>query len=235
MIYASPGASFEATFNFGETGLVGTLGVAIMDGDTATVARTTSGINEIAATGVYVFTGTAPSTAGQYVLLADDGAATPFYVSDDLTVTQTGRAPDTGVFATYADVATRMGVTLTSAQQAQATAVIAMVEDLIAEAVYKDSDWAAALDPVPATLTNICVEKAILSLANPKGLESETETLGAYSHTERFNTKESIAAMGIFLNAADRAKARRAVYGSNVSTVRTATVLEEYLEDALGS
>ena len=128
-----------------------------------------------------------------------------------------------------------MGVTLTTAQQAQATAVIAMVEDLIAEAVYQDTTWAAALTPIPATLTNICVEKAILSLANPKGLESETETLGAYSHTERFNTKESIAAMGIFLNAADRAKARRAVYGSNVSTVRTATVLEEYLEDALGS
>lgn len=124
-----------------------------------------------------------------------------------------------------------MGITLTSAQQAQATAVIAMVEDLIAEAVYQDSDWADELDPIPATLKNICVEKAILSLANPKGLESETETLGAYSHTERFNTKESFAAMGVFLNAADRAKARRAVYGANVTTVRVPTVLEEFLED----
>lgn len=138
-------------------------------------------------------------------------------------------------FATYSDVATRMGVTLTSAQQAQATAVIAMVEDLIAEAVYQDSDWADELDPIPATLTNICVEKAILSLANPKGLESETETLGAYSHTERFNTKEAIASMGIALNAAERAKARRAVYGSNVTTTRTPTTTEEYLEDLVGS
>lgn len=127
-----------------------------------------------------------------------------------------------------------MGVTLTSAQQAQATAVIAMVEDLIAEAAYEDSDWADALTPVPATLKNICVEKAILSLANPKGLESETETLGAYSHTERFNTKESIAAAGISLNAADRAKVRRAVYGTNATTVLTPTAVEEYLED-LGS
>lgn len=89
MIYARSGASFEASFNLGTTGLVGTCGVTVYDGiGGTTTARSTSGIVEIGTTGIYVATVTASSTLGQYLVVMDDGSGTS--TSEDLTVTVTG-------------------------------------------------------------------------------------------------------------------------------------------------
>lgn len=90
MIYAAPSASFEAIAQGFATGLTGTIGVTILDGiGGTTTARSTSGIVETpASSGIYTATLTAPSSAGQYVLVWDDGSGV--YASEALTVNAAG-------------------------------------------------------------------------------------------------------------------------------------------------
>lgn len=124
-----------------------------------------------------------------------------------------------------------MGRDLTEAEETTALFVITSVQQLIAECLSRDSEWADALDPIPETLRNICVEKAILAIVNPNGLESQTETLGAYSHTERFTKSGAGAALSLALNASERARARRAVDGTHLASLRTPSAMEQYLEE----
>lgn len=76
-VQGSPGAVRELTFYGFDSGLVGTIGVTIYDGQGATTtARTTSGIIEISGRpGVYVATITLPTTAGQYQAVCDNGTS----------------------------------------------------------------------------------------------------------------------------------------------------------------
>lgn len=86
MIYARPGAVFEAMVNNGPTGLVGTLGVRITDPGTQTTsfARTTAGIAEYpAASGIYVANLVAPITPGTFQVVWDVNGA---YTAEDLVV-----------------------------------------------------------------------------------------------------------------------------------------------------
>jgi len=96
-IRVAPGQSFEAQWQHLATGLVGTAGVRIDDGQGATVlARTTSGIIESpAGSGIYTATGlVAPSTAGQYWVVWDAGSFSPGLVaSEELVVTATAFSP----------------------------------------------------------------------------------------------------------------------------------------------
>lgn len=90
-ITTAPGATFEAVAEFA-TGLTGTLGVRVIDNAGATtIARVTAGIAEYpAGSGVYQKTLTAPSVAGQFSVLWDDGATTPGHVAtEDLVITYT--------------------------------------------------------------------------------------------------------------------------------------------------
>lgn len=84
-----PSTSFTTTYDATTTGLVGTIKAGIYQGDTAETALTTSGVNEIGTTGIYVATLTSPATAGQYqIIWSLDGTLTPDQLSiDDLTVT----------------------------------------------------------------------------------------------------------------------------------------------------
>lgn len=93
-IWAAPGTSFEATSSNTTTGLTGTLGVRIMDGQGATTtARVTTGIVETpASSGIYTATITAPSTAGSYTVVWDTGGGTPLFAVEDLQVTSTAPA-----------------------------------------------------------------------------------------------------------------------------------------------
>lgn len=127
-------------------------------------------------------------------------------------------------FPTYTEVATRLGRTLTTAEQAIATAVIGSTTGLIAEAVGRDSDWAGDLDPVPQTLSELCIQKAIGAITNPSGVASHSETLGAYQHSETFPRAADI---GVFLSPDERARVRRAVYGSSIASPRVGSVLDE--------
>jgi hypothetical protein len=88
VIYSLPSASYEAVVDFGTSGLVGTIGVRVVDNQGITVdARTTAGIIEDpAASGIYEVTLTASSTAGQYTVVWDDDAG--HWAADDLVVTE---------------------------------------------------------------------------------------------------------------------------------------------------
>lgn len=76
MLRAAPGADFEALTGGFATGLTGTVGVRLRDGQGGdAIAHTTAGISEdIAASGIYRVTLTAPETAGQYWLIWDNGS-----------------------------------------------------------------------------------------------------------------------------------------------------------------
>lgn len=129
------------------------------------------------------------------------------------------------MFATAQDVATRMGRELTAAEEAQAEFVIATVQGLLVETVSKDAVWADALDPVPLALRAICVEKARAVLANPTNIASQTESLGAWSHSETFPRSQDD--IGIFLTDAEARIARFAVHGTNRASVMLGSVFQE--------
>jgi hypothetical protein len=88
----------------GETGLVGTLAVGIYDGDTAIIALTTSGVNEIGSTGVYeADMALAPDDAGAYVLIASlDGSLDPDQVLTEVLLITSSAPFDTPSGNTYA-------------------------------------------------------------------------------------------------------------------------------------
>jgi len=91
-IYAQKGAAFEATAEGFLSGLVGTLGVRIIDnvGGT-TMARQTSGISElVAGSGLYGTTLVAPQAPGEYTVVWDDTQIGPEHTAaESLTVTTT--------------------------------------------------------------------------------------------------------------------------------------------------
>lgn len=86
---SAPSVSFETSASGFATGLVGTLGVRVMDGlGATTISRRTTGIVESpAGSGIYTATLTAPSAQGQYVVVWDTGGASPEYATDELLVT----------------------------------------------------------------------------------------------------------------------------------------------------
>lgn len=128
-------------------------------------------------------------------------------------------------FATYSDVATRLARTLTTAEQNQATAVIAAVTGLITEEVGKAdvANWAATLSPVPETLKSLCVEKAVAVISNPRSVASESVRLGA---AERSSTFPRASDIGIFLSDEERLRARRAVGAPTAGTSRPRSVVD---------
>lgn len=89
MIYAKPAQSFDATLQGAPTGLVGTLGVRIIDQPAGTLmlARTTSGISEQpVGSGIYSTALTAPAVNGTYLVVWDTGGLAPVFASEELQV-----------------------------------------------------------------------------------------------------------------------------------------------------
>lgn len=89
-IYAEPGENFFATLDNAPTGLVGVLGVRIIDlsDESEFMARTVAGIVEApAGSGRYVFTGVAPVTKGNFAVFWDNGISPTTTASDELIVT----------------------------------------------------------------------------------------------------------------------------------------------------
>jgi len=75
-IYATPGSTFEAIASNGSTGLAGTLTITVRDNQgAAAIAASSTGITEdIANSGIYRRNVVAPSTAGQYTIVWNDGS-----------------------------------------------------------------------------------------------------------------------------------------------------------------
>lgn len=132
MIRATPGQSIESTTTGAPTGLVGTIGVRIVDGvGGTTLARSTSGIVESpASSGIYTATLTAPTTAGTYVIVWDTGGGTPEWAADDLLVAYTAAsdaAPSGDDLCTLADV--RLALELADAATERDDLIAALVTD----------------------------------------------------------------------------------------------------------
>lgn len=134
-------------------------------------------------------------------------------------------------FATSSDVETRLGRSLTTAEKATAEAVITTVTGLIVDVVDRDSDWAEALDPVPEALKAICVEKARQEIANPTGVRSESETLGAYQHSQTYRDSSETA---VFLTPFEERQVQRAVYGKNAASSSPRALPDRVIERAEG-
>lgn len=98
MIFVKPSVTMEATASGFNSGLVGTIGVRVTDGQGGTtIARTTSGIVESpAGSGIYTATFTSPSVVGQFEVVWDDGGSPATWAAEDLTVTASGSVPVTG-------------------------------------------------------------------------------------------------------------------------------------------
>jgi hypothetical protein len=98
-IFAAPGATVEAALQWPVTGLVGTLGIRIVDTPSGStfLVRTTAGIAENpAGSGLYEWSGTGPSTGGTWSVIWDDGSATPGHMAiEELVVTFSGLSPTT--------------------------------------------------------------------------------------------------------------------------------------------
>lgn len=109
-IYAAPGGTLEASLTWPLSGLAGTIGVRIIDTPSGStiLARTTSGIVENpAGSGLYYFSGTAPTIAGSYSVIWDDGSVAPGHTAtDDLIVTYSapGVLPSGPYLCSLADV-----------------------------------------------------------------------------------------------------------------------------------
>jgi hypothetical protein len=116
-------------------------------------------------------------------------------------------------FATFEDVAIRLGRPLTAAEEAMAGSVIELVTGLIADAVGKDAAWAVALDPVPPTLRAVCVEKTLAVGSNPNRLAAFSEQLGAHQVSKTFPRSD----VGVFLTDEEERRVRAAVYGGRDS------------------
>lgn len=135
-------------------------------------------------------------------------------------------APTIGVtFATLSELALRLGKTstadLTVAQRAQGQMLLELVTGVIVEVVGRDDDWAATLNPIPHVVRGVCLEAVArvmhTAINNPTGMSSESETLGAYSHTTRYGEgggTNGNTSGGLALTDAEAQMCRRAVLGS---------------------
>lgn len=124
--------------------------------------------------------------------------------------------PDPAAFAADSDVATRLRRDLSDAEKNAANAVIQLVTGLIAETLNEDDDWAADLDPVPSYYKALCIKKAVAALANPEGVETLAETLGAYSYTTSYDAGQGV---DIELTERERRRILRIARGGSLQSV----------------
>src|SRR5881628_2112056 len=93
MIYAQPATSFSGVVTNMTSGLVGTIGVRVINAATGATAvnRSTAGITEVpASSGTYLAQITAPSTVGRYIVEWDTGSVSPTTTAaEDLIVSTT--------------------------------------------------------------------------------------------------------------------------------------------------
>lgn len=136
---------------------------------------------------------------------------------------------DAVTFATIDELALRLGYAeagdLSAAQQAQGLFLLEMATGLIVETVGKTTAWAATLNPIPRILRGICLEAVARVMRNPSGVSSESETLGAYSHTTRYEFTTANAPVGMGLTDDEGRRCRRAVYGTVSGSAYPTSVL----------
>jgi hypothetical protein len=149
-----PGDVLTVSAEGAPTGLAGTIGVRIEDGDgNVVLARTTAGIVESeAGSGIYVKDDLVAPDAGDYLVLWDTGGATPAFSVEQLHVSASGTAAPT-LDPGYPSLATLLAGSSSSAlaalnpdeQEALRTAAILAVEAFAGQRFVAEG---TDLDPV---------------------------------------------------------------------------------------
>lgn len=143
-------------------------------------------------------------------------------------------------FATKEEVATRTGETYTTEQQASIDMVLEHVTGLIVVAVGKTDAWADELiagetdndedtPGIPRAIKAVTIEATIRAISNPGAVDSETETLGAYSKTTRFTSGGDLAE-SIYLSDGEERICRMAAGGASSGTALMGALLDELPE-----
>lgn len=129
--------------------------------------------------------------------------------------------------ATTAEVQDRMGVTFTAAQTSACELLLDSATALVADAVGKDDDWAAALSPVPAVVKAITIEIVRRAMSNPGGLTQQSQQLGQFQQSESYRRD----AGELMLTSLEGRQLRRAVFGSSASigSVRVGSIIDQDL------
>lgn len=127
--------------------------------------------------------------------------------------------------ATVSDVQVRLGrESLTAAESARIEALLTDAQAMILLAVDKPASW---LDDQEAAdmkvLTALCAQVVVRTMQNPRGARSQSESLGAYSHSESFTD----AVTG--LSDVEMTLAREAVYGVLVASEPAETMADDVL------
>jgi hypothetical protein len=230
VIYAAPSTTFEATLTGAPTGLVGTVGVRVLDNAGAeTVARTTAGIIEFpAGSGFYSVSLAAPSVPGSYTVMWDTGTVGPATTfTDDLVVTLSptvdliagpSTAPTGGLLArvlwgTSATIAATFSVdgadTDPSPDQATLQLVRAVGTDVLPPLTSTTPGgtgvFTRALTPTQTAQLDSLRALWTATIGSPQTIETRVEVVGGFL----FSTPEGIARTG--LTAAAVAQLRTAV------------------------
>lgn len=124
-------------------------------------------------------------------------------------------------FAETTDVEARLGRSFAGSEEAMAGAALDAVSSLIAAAAGKAED---DIDPVPAYLKWLAVEKVVSLLRNPEGVASMSKTLGAVQESKTYPRASDI---GIFLSDREESQVRFYVFGSDRSTFRVPSLIDD--------
>lgn len=155
----------------------------------------------------YQRTFTAPSAAGRYL------AIWRLFSQEEQPQTFVVAASVEAAFATSADVAARLGRSLSSAETSNMPFLLHMAATVIADAVGFDDGWAVSLAPIPQRLRLLSVELVCRAMVNPSGYTSFSQQVGSY------NISVAQAAPGMALSDAEVLMVRRAVHGRTTDSV----------------
>jgi len=127
-------------------------------------------------------------------------------------------------FATIEDIEARR--TLSADEKVAAEALLEAAQSVVEEVIERDEAAIIALKgAVPAVLKFMTVEKVLRALVNPSGLSSQSEALGSFSHTERFNT--ATVTSDLLLSELEERLVRRAVYGRSTATAHVGSLASD--------
>ncbi len=151
-------------------------------------------------------------------------------------------APTAGItFATIDQLAIVLGKLdaseFTAAQAAQGAMLLELATDNITQGVGKTAAWAQTLSPIPAIIRSVCLAVVARvmrpTLNNPDGVSSQSETLGAWSHTTRYGENGAdgaVAPSDLYPTEDEMLKCRRAVWGRLSATTMPGTTLDLVIE-----
>jgi hypothetical protein len=161
-----------------------------------------------------------PAIQWLHVIFIDDAGQQD--ITDPLST-----VPVAGELATASEVGVMLGRDLSEAEIGQADMMIGIATANILAAVDKDGDWL----PTAAQqtfLNGLCVQLTCRAMANPQGLASQSESLGAHSATTAYS--RDIPGSGLGLTSPEELAARRVVWGTNSGSAKARSVADDVAE-----